>query len=384
VSLDIYIAQPNGTLTSPGRPTLQGGDRSGLVLGTYIVTEDEVGVLPGSTLAIQSGDLIVTTPGAIISNLDIYGQLIIRAAGVRAYNCRIRGTAGNANRGLIDCTSASAIGFVAEDCSLIPDYPSYGWNAAMGDSYTLRRCYWKWVVDGYRGYNIANPGKPLDIVIEGCLGGPLSFFSPDPNHGPPLHPTGDDRVHSDHGQIESGMAKNHVSSSSSTWLAPLTLISDASVVVRFNSFWGWYAGGDLFPERWPGFNASTSNPLTNPPNTVLDILRDANTSILQVTPNLGVPVTGIWYEGNHVYGGAVGVSLAGGAGSGKRNPGRFIDNIFDGYQRQSNLGGTASAWAFSIKSPEYGDRDTSELLGTYTGNINNATGGAARLGRVTA
>jgi hypothetical protein len=366
-----------GVWEAPGRPSIVAGDRSGLVSGTYEPSLANTGVLPGVALTTYVGDMIVTTPGTLVQNMDVYGRIIIRAADVTVRNCRVRGTSGNSNRGLFDCTHDACVRFTAYDCTLIPDYPSYGWNAIMGHDYHLVRCMWKWTVDGCRGYNLTNPGAPLNITVEGCYGGPTSFFSPDPNHAPPR----DNRVHSDHFQIESGMAGNHSASTPWTWV---TANTSPSVTILGNALWGWYAGGDLFPEHWPTWDGSVSDPLTNPPNAYIPQLRDANTSLIQVTPNLGVPVTGLVVSKNYCHGGGVGVSLAGGGGSGQRNPGIFTDNIFDGQQRSANLYGTANAWCFSIKSPEYGNRDVPELLGTFTGNINTASGGAARLGRVTA
>jgi hypothetical protein len=369
-----------------GRPSIPASERSSLVGGTYIPAPDTTGVIPGIALTTVTGDQIITTAGAVIENLNVVGgRIIARAANITIRNCWVRGGVATGNSGLIDASHANCVNLVVEDCTLIPDNPAYWWNAIMGRNYTIRRCHWQWTVDGCRdavsvGHpGATSPGLPLNIVVEQNFGGPLSFFSPDPNHA-----NTDNRVHSDHIQIESGMAKNHDPANSATWTTALTNIADASIVIRHNSFWGWYAGGDLFPDVWDGFNASTSDPLTNPPNSQLTNLRDANTSLLQVTPNRGVPVTGIWYEGNYCQGGSVGVSLAGGAGTSQRNPGRFVDNVFDGWQKMSGLGGTSNAWTFSIKSPEYGNRDTPELLGTFTGNTNTASGGAARLGRVTA
>jgi hypothetical protein len=391
-----YQATPGLLWVAKGRPSISGSDRAALVGGTYIPSPGPTmrgdtadgattGVIAGTDLTTVTGDQIITTAGQVVENLDVVnGRIIVRAANVTIRNCWVGGHVATGNSGLIDATHANCVGLVVEDCTLIPDNPSYWWNAIMGRRYTIRRCHWQWTVDGCRdsvapGHPaVANPGLPLDIIVEQNYGGPLSFFSPDPNH------TGDNRVHSDHIQIESGMAYNHDPANSATWTTALTDIEDASIVVRYNSFWGWYAGGDLFPDRWPTFNATTSNPLTTPPNSVLSTLRDANTSIFQVTPNRGVPVTGVWYEHNWCQGGSVGVSLAGGAGSSQRNIGRFVDNIFDGMQKLSGLGGTSNAWCFSIKSPEYGNRDTPELLGVFTGNTNTASGGAARLGRVTA
>lgn len=367
-----------GVWTRDGYPPLISG-REGLVTTEYVPSVTTTGVLPGVTRTNFFGDYVIAVAGTVIQNLNIYGRVVIRAANVIVRNCYVRGASGmTGNSGLIDCTHANASNAQIIDCTLIPDTPSYWWNAAIGRSYTLLRCHWQWTVDGFRGYDIAQPTRALDIRIEACYGGPQSFFSPDPNH------TNDNRVHADQGQIESGMAKNHDPSDIDTWSNALTSQDDASLIVIGNNFNGWYAGGVLFPERYPGFNATTSNPLTNPPNTQLTALRDASTSNLQVTPNLGWPVTGIWFEHNWCSGSGVGVSLAGGGGSSPRNPGVFIDNIFDGQQRQSNLQGSANAWTFSIKSPEYGNRDTPQLLGTFSNNTNTATGGAARLGRVTA
>lgn len=368
MSPGVYTAQANGTWTAPRRPTIPAGDRSALVWGTYVPTPTNAGLLPSVQLTPYNDDVVVTTDRAIVENLDIKGRVIVKARDVRVRNCRVRGKGPMTNGvGLIDTASYNSVvggRTIVEDCLLIPDYPSVYWNAFIGTNITVRRCHWQWVVDGGGGFSTQDPSAPLNWLIEQNYGGPLSFFSPDPNHA-----NTDDRVHADHFQIQSGQGTD----------------ANPSVIIRGNALHGWYAGGVVFPERWPGFDPSVSDPMSDPPNAKLNAdLRDACTSLLQVTPNLGVPVTGIRFERNYCFGGGVGVSLAGGAGSGKRNPGVFIDNVFDGQQRQGFNQGSSNAWCFSIKSPEYGDRNTPELLGTYSGNINTATGGPARLGRVTA
>lgn len=376
MSVVVRSLASSGMWVAPGRPDVPAGDRSSLVPGTYLPTESLTGTLFGIGLTQVTGDLVVTTPGAVLRSLRITGRLVIRAAGVRAYGCEVLGGAATGNAGLIDCTSQSCLDFVAEDCTLVPSVPSYWWNPVIGHDYTLRRCQWKWTVDGPRGYDTVRPGRPLHCRVEACWGGPLTLFQPDPNHA-----NTDNRTHNDGFQIESGMAANHSSSTPSTWLTPLTDIADASYVALGNAIYGSFAGGVDFPETWPGFDPSTSDPLSEASNSEYLALRDATTSLFQVTPNLGVPVTGLWLERNWFFGSAIGVSLAGGGGSTQRWPGTFVDNIFDGQQRIADKQGTDLAWCFSVHHPTYGDKTIPQVHGTYTGNTNVASGGAARIAR---
>lgn len=354
---------PNGPIPTPWPP----------VPGTYIPSPTTTGSrVPKAELPVHQGNLIITAPNTVVENLRVTGRIFIRAANVTIHeSVWVEGGIATGNGGLIDCTHIACVNALIEDVTLIPSNPSYYWTGIVGHDFTARRVHTQWTVDSYGLFNSSAPLAPLNVLIEACYGGPLSFFSPDPNHA-----NTDDRVHADHVQIQGGVG------------TPTT----PSVIIRHNAFWGYYAGGIVFPERWPGMNLATSNPLSNPPNIKWGAdLRDAATSIIQVTSNIklnsgdanAVPVEYIRVEHNWMFGAGVAVSLAGGGGATvKRNPGWFIDNIIDGQQRQSNLQGTANAWAFSIESPEYGDRSTGELLGVFTGNINTATGGPARLGRV--
>ena len=49
----------------------------------------DTGVQAGVTLKAYNGDLIINTPGAVISGLDIHGSVIINADNVTLINCRI-------------------------------------------------------------------------------------------------------------------------------------------------------------------------------------------------------------------------------------------------------------------------------------------------------
>ena len=79
----------------------------------------DTGVQAGVTLKAYNGDLIINTPGAVISGLDIHGSVIINADNVTLMNCRITSSdyfivsVGGGGR------STGGIGCVIENCEII-------------------------------------------------------------------------------------------------------------------------------------------------------------------------------------------------------------------------------------------------------------------------
>lgn len=353
---------PHGDIPTPWPPTP----------GTYIPSPTTTGIrVPKSQLTVHQGDLVVTQNNRVIENLWIKGILHIRAANVTVRNCFIDGGGpAPSQTAQVVCLDARCINFVIEDSTLIPAVPHYNWTGMIGHDYTARRLHTQWNVDSFGIFNTDKPDGSPRVIIEDCYMGPLALFSPDPNHI-----NTDNRTHNDHIQIQSGVGS----------------ASDPVAIIRRNAFWGYLAGGWKFPEKWPNFPMSTSSPLTDPPNIKAnDPIKDHITAQVQITSNVRRPgesvAVGVEYvviTGNWFYGSAVGVSFAGGGPSTPpRNPGVITDNWFDGMQAQSGLGGTANAWTFSVKSPDWGDRNSSTpLLGVWTGNINAATNTPARIGR---
>jgi hypothetical protein len=119
----------------------------------------------------------------VLDSLDIYGFVQVRAANVTIRNCRVRGLGGGTtNTGLILATHSAVQNLVVQDCTLVPDTPSYWLDGIMGHDYTARRCRVYNAVDGFGAFNTANPGGPINVYLYSNYVHDLSYFSPDPNH----------------------------------------------------------------------------------------------------------------------------------------------------------------------------------------------------------
>lgn len=179
--------------------------------GTVKPDASNTGVIPGSTLTVHRGDIVVTKAGTVIENMDVYGFVTVKAADVTIRNSRIRGSGpGSFNTGLINANDKNVKNLVIEDVTLVPDHPSYWINGVLGHDYTARRVNTWNVVDGFGVYNIH--GTAANVRIESSYVHDLSYFSPDPNHS-------DNQTHNDGIQIQGGSNVQIVGNTLSAWLS---------------------------------------------------------------------------------------------------------------------------------------------------------------------
>ncbi len=171
--------------TLPALATVAVPTFSGLAEAGYAKpTASNTGVSAGITLKVHRGDIVVTTPGKVIQNLDIYGRVLIRAANVVVKNCRIRGTnSPSSNTGLVDCNHKYVKNALIERCLLKPDRATVWLTGVIGKEYTARWNNVYNVVDGFGAYNISSRTSPTNVRIESNYIHDLSYFSSDPNHG---------------------------------------------------------------------------------------------------------------------------------------------------------------------------------------------------------
>ncbi|HEY3438775.1 MAG TPA: hypothetical protein VGK35_13915, partial [Actinotalea sp.] len=95
------------------------------------------GVPAGTTLTVWNGDYTVTTPGAVISNLDIRGYLRIKADNVTVKNTIVRGRDGlTTSMSLVQSTQ---VGVKIIDTELVAAYPSYWIDGFVGNNVTFTR-----------------------------------------------------------------------------------------------------------------------------------------------------------------------------------------------------------------------------------------------------
>ena len=137
---------------------------------------------------VWDGDIVLTTPGDVVADLDVHGRIVVKAAGCRADNVVVRGldTGIGYNSGLVDCTHANVSGFTLTSALLVPTLPSVWWNGVLGHDYVARRVEVYGTVDGFGIYNTHGP--EVNVDIEDTSVHDLSFFAADPNHrGGPTH-----------------------------------------------------------------------------------------------------------------------------------------------------------------------------------------------------
>jgi hypothetical protein len=167
--------------------------------GTYKPSAATTGVPAGVTLTPYNGNMTITTPGTVLDSLDIFGFIQVRTADVTIRNCRVRGLGGGTgSAGLITATNSAVQNLVVQDCTLVPDTPSYWLDGIMGHDFTALRCNVYNTVDGFGAFNTATPGGPVNVYLYSNYVHDLSYFSPDPNH-----PT-DNQTHNDCFQPQGG------------------------------------------------------------------------------------------------------------------------------------------------------------------------------------
>lgn len=130
--------------------------------------------------------MVITTPGTVVENRDIYGYVVVRAANVTIRNCRVRGltAAGFATQdgqglyGLVTIQSAGATGCVVESCTIVPTTPQW-WSVGVKGNYnfTVRRCNISDVVDGIDAYETSGV-----LTAEANFIHDLAFFDNSNDH----------------------------------------------------------------------------------------------------------------------------------------------------------------------------------------------------------
>jgi hypothetical protein len=231
---------------------------------------------------VWDGDIVLTSPGDVVTDVDVRGRIVVKAAGCRGDNVVVRGldTGIDFNSGLVDCTHANASGFTLTNALLVPTLPSVWWNGVLGHDYTARQIEVAGTVDGFGIYNTHGPDANVDI--EDTFVHDLSFFANDPNHR-------GGGTHNDCCQIQSGLNIRIVNN---VWQGFL------STVV-----------GDRAPIR-------------------------QSSSVIQVTQGVG-PVGNVLIEGNDFDGGTVATINVNSKPLPSMNFGRIANNRFG---RNSHMG----------------------------------------------
>jgi hypothetical protein len=175
--------------TSTGGATSGGGTSTGAGTSTGRPGAANTGVPAGRTLTVHRGDLTVTTPGAVVDGLDVYGTIVVKADNVVIKNTRVRGRAATYTTPLIHMKDGRR-NLVVQDSELVPDTRSPYLYGIIGWNFTLTRVEIQRVVDGV---HVIGP----NVTVRSSWIHNLTHYAKDPNQGG--GPSHDDGV-----QIQAG------------------------------------------------------------------------------------------------------------------------------------------------------------------------------------
>ncbi|NTW40080.1 MAG: DUF4214 domain-containing protein [Cellulomonadaceae bacterium] len=137
VSSDEYINQNGGQVVLSAAATQPGASNTGVPLGT--------------ALTVYTGDLVLSTPGQVVSNLDVRGFVNVTAPNVTIRNSIIRGRDVASSRGLVTVGSSTA-SLTIEDSELATSFVSPYIDGLRGMNITARRVNIHNVVDSVHVY----------------------------------------------------------------------------------------------------------------------------------------------------------------------------------------------------------------------------------------
>ncbi|WP_198410995.1 hypothetical protein, partial [Cryobacterium sp. TMT1-3] len=182
-------------------------------------TTTNTGVPSGTVLKVVNGDINVTTPGTVLSGLDIRGLVKIQAANVTIKNSIIRGRTMNGPGALINNLGGFS-NLVVTDTELSPTVASPHANGIYGYNFTATRLDINNVIDG-----IHVTGS--NVLIQNSWIHDHMHYLKDPNQGG--SPSHDDSI-----QVQSGnnvkVTGNRLTDSHS---AAVQITQDRGVVSNF-------------------------------------------------------------------------------------------------------------------------------------------------------
>lgn len=198
---DLYILSGTNWVRR-GRPSIPGlAGRDTLVTGTYQPGPSTTGVIPGiprTDFNTGSAQLIVTEDGRVFENMNIWGDIKIRAKNVRFKNCWLWGGIGHpsGNTGIIDANYLTQEGLQVTDCTITAQSPSYYRDGIVGHDYLALRNHIYNVNDGMGAFSQPGGAGNCNAFIYGNYVHDLVFWKNDPAHT--------DGTHNDCCQIQGG------------------------------------------------------------------------------------------------------------------------------------------------------------------------------------
>ncbi|WP_235523267.1 right-handed parallel beta-helix repeat-containing protein [Cellulomonas sp. Root485] len=198
-------------------------------VGTVQPGLGNTGVPNGTVLTRYNGDLTISTPGAVVEGLDIYGFVKVTAPNVTIKNSIIRGTATNVQRALLSSTSDTA-SVTIQDSELFAASPS-GWiDGIRGWNFTATRVNIHHVIDAAHIYG-------NNVTIQGSWLHDNLHFEVDPaQNNTPSH---DDSI-----QIQKGSGIKIVGNSiSGAYNTGIQFTQDQGIVSNVTVDRNWADGG---------------------------------------------------------------------------------------------------------------------------------------------
>jgi hypothetical protein len=108
------------------------------------------GVPANTALRVVNGDLTITEPGTVLSNVDLNGYLTVRADNVTIKNSILRGGAAATTGRALVMSWSGAKNLVVQDSTLVPRYPSAYVDGISGKDFTAERVNISGTVDAVK------------------------------------------------------------------------------------------------------------------------------------------------------------------------------------------------------------------------------------------
>ena len=209
------LAAQTGTPVVPVLPVKPGSHNTGVPVGT--------------SLRVHTGDLVVTTPGAVIDAMDIRGLVVIKAPDVTIKRSIIRGRALTSDNSLIS-NNHGAYRFTVEDSELTAaGNPTPYISGIIGANFTVRRTNIHHVID-----QVHITGD--NVTVESSWLHDNLHFTNDPHHS--------DGSHDDNVQVQGGRNIRLVGNTmSGSYNAALQITQDRSVVADLTYAKNWADNG---------------------------------------------------------------------------------------------------------------------------------------------
>jgi hypothetical protein len=196
LALGVFAGIATGVSVAADAPPADRTVCTGRAPGGYDPDPSTTGVLPGSTLKVHRGNLVIKAPGTY-ANLDVHGFVDVRAADVKILNSIVRGGVATTSTGLITATDKNVARLHVEGVELVPESPSLWLTGILGHDYTAKCVNVYQTVDGFGVFNTHKPGAPTNVTITQSFCHALAYYSPDSGHA-------DNKTHNDCVQLQGG------------------------------------------------------------------------------------------------------------------------------------------------------------------------------------